>query len=482
MNYAQALAYINQKYGSQPWNSVSGLALLQELRAAGVSNAVSSDINLAYYTAKRTNSTIDSVLQSKGLTTPAAPTTATPPVTTTTPTNVGTIAPSALAAGESGAIGAASIASQTAALPTPSLTNPLATTTTTDTTGAPKSNYTPDQLQAIIRKLQSGGTAALTDAELVAIGIAPRTPAPTTTTTTTPAGTPAAGTVSFTLNDGTAVTVPSSIVSGGNTFTYDGTNWVRKNAAGQTETLYKSDLAGYLTPVGGFKLTNGVLDRVTAPAAPTAENTVEGGGTLQNPLATTPGTTTTTPSAVGPAGDSIANLEYQNRLIAAGSLEGRAKEAYNLAVRLAGTEQETAVRQAEANAYNAALRSVAGLGARGITGAGGLSIAAQRAARSEPLQKRMAAIQQYLGKTSAASLLLADENAKAKQAREDAEVAMLRANKIASDLAAGATGVPTSTATTQQGSIGNLTNPLSLSQNTQQSLNTLPPVLQVPRM
>jgi len=476
MNYAQALAYINQKYGTQPWNSVTGLQLIQDLRSSGVSSEITSAINTAYYTAKRTNTTIDNVLKSKGIATTATPTGTPPPVATATaPTNVGTIAPSALAAGESGAIGAASIASQMA-----TLANPLATTSTTAPAAAPTTSFTPQQIQGIITKLQSNGVDSLTDPERIAIGMAPKTPAATTTTTaTTPAGTPTAGGISLTLTDGSLVNVPNTIVSGGNTFTYNGTNWVRVNPAGQTETLYKDDLAGYLTPVGGFKLTNGVLDRVTAPAAPTPQNTVAGGGTLQNPLGTTTGTI---PSAVGPAGDSIANLEYQNRLTAAGSLEERAKEAYNLAVRLAGTERETGVRQAEANMYNAALRSVAGLGARGITGAGGLSIAAQRAARSEPLQKRMAAIQQYLGKTSAATLLLADENAKAKQAREDAEVAMLRANKIASDLSAGATGVPTANVKTQQGSMSTMTNPLSLSQNTQQSLNTLPTVLQVPRM
>lgn len=180
---------------------------------------------------------------------------------------------------------------------------------------------------------------------------------------------------------------------------------------------------------------------------------------------------------MGPAGDAIAQQEYLNRLAAATALEGRAKEAYNLALRLATTEKETGVRRAEADAYNAAMRAVAGLGARGISGMGGLKTAAQRAASSEPLQKRMDALNAYLGKTSAASLLLEEEKAKALQARQDAQTAMLRANKIASDLAAGATG--TATSTTQ--SVPTIANPLALSQTTQQNLNMLPPVIDVPK-
>jgi len=207
---------------------------------------------------------------------------------------------------------------------------------------------------------------------------------------------------------------------------------------------------------------------------------------LTNPLAgtttggTTTGTTTgtTAGSNVGPAGDAIAQQEYLNRLASATALEERAKEAYNLAIRLAGTEKETGVRRAEAEAYNAAMRGIASLGARGISGMGGLKTAAQRAASSEPLQKRMDALNAYLGKTSAASLLLEEEKSKALQARQDAQTAMLRANKIASDLASGATG--TATSSTQL--IPTITNPLSLSTSTQQNLNTLPPVIQVPKL
>jgi hypothetical protein len=80
----------------------------------------------------------------------------------------------------------------------------------------------------------------------------------------------------------------------------------------------------------------------------------------------------------------------------------------------------------------------------------------------------MQAMEQYLGKTSAAQLLLAEETAKANQARNEAETAMLRANKIASDLSSGATGT--------------MATPLVQSPTTTQSLNMLPPTIQVPQM
>jgi hypothetical protein len=74
------------------------------------------------------------------------------------------------------------------------------------------------------------------------------------------------------------------------------------------------------------------------------------------------------------------------------------------------------------------------LGALGISGMGGLKVAAQRAARYEPLQRRMAALQSYLGKVSSADLLLEEEKAKALQIRQQAELSKIKASQLAADL------------------------------------------------
>jgi len=239
-----------------------------------------------------------------------------------------------------------------------------------------------------------------------------------------------------------------------------------------------ADIAGYtetgvpiiMAPIG-LRAGTTEVPTVSVPEAlragsttPSAVSPSAAGTSAVSPSATS----TVAPSSVGPAGDSIAQMEYLNRLAAASALESRSREAYNLALRLAATERETGTRRAEADAYNASLRALASLGARGISTRGGLGIAAQRAARSEPLQRRMQAMEQYLGKTSAAQLLLAEETAKANQARNEAETAMLRANKIASDLSSGATGT--------------MATPLVQSPTTTQSLNMLPPTIQVPQM
>ena len=443
------------------------------MTAGGVPRNMASDINRYSYTAARTGASIETELTKAGLITPTTTTTAAPPAATATAPATTTYAPSALASQESGAIGAASIASQMG-----TLTNPLATTstaTTTPTTTAP--TYDPEFTRAALAKLTGGQT--LTNDEKIALGMAPAT-------TTASATTPSAGGIALTLDDGTNVTVPSTIVTGGNTFTYNGTNWVRTNEAGLTETLYKSDLAGYLTPIGGFKLTNGVLDRVTAPASPTPENTVAGGGTLQNPLGSTTGTTSGTGSGTGasgygPAGDSIALLEYNNALAAAGGLEERAKIARDLAVRLAATRKETDVRLAEANAYNAGLKAVASLGARGLQGLAGLKIAAQRAARFEPMQRRKNVLEEYGAKVSSADILLEDELSKANQAKAAAETAMLRANKLASDLTKSTGTVTTASAPTLQVPTLTLSN-ATTQQLIPQATNTTIPTLQAPRM
>lgn len=289
------------------------------------------------------------------------------------------------------------------------------------------------------------------------------TPAPTTSTSSTP-------TITVPPLPATTTTpVPTATTSAG-TITTTPTITVPTTGATTTNIpTITNPLAGATTPT----TTN--LDLIRAQVA-----SLEAAGTLSPDQQATLDSARQllVQSAIGPGGDAIAQQEYLNRLSAAAALSGRAREAYNLALRLATTEKETGVRRAEADAYNAAMRAVAGLGARGISGMGGLKTAAQRAASSEPLQKRMDALNAYLGKTSAASLLLEEEKAKALQARQDAQTAMLRANKIASDLAAGATG--TATSTTQL--IPTITNPLALSQTTQQNLNLLPPTIQVPKL
>jgi hypothetical protein len=232
----------------------------------------------------------------------------------------------------------------------------------------------------------------------------------------------------------------------------------------------------------GGTTTTPTVPVVSVPGA-IAQNTQPPSSTtvpvIPVPKEVTDGTTsTTTPSSVGPAVDSISLLEYANRLKQAEELESRAGIARDLTVRLAGTRKETDVRKAEADAYNAALKAVASLGARGIQGLSGLRVAAQRAARSEPMQRRVAALAEYAQRTGAADLLLADEKAKALQARQEAETANLRAQKLANDLSKSTGTVTTVTPTTIP--------TLTLSPQTTSLLNpqqtSAIPTIQVPRM
>jgi hypothetical protein len=372
MTYEQALALLRNRYGTQPWTQASGTEVQSYLRSMGVPSTYITQIGTAYYTAQRTGTTIDSVLQSKGYLTPTttatapAPTTTTatattptttvpvisvpsfttPTATTTTapvvtvPTSPATVAPSALASQESGAIGAASIASQLSPLPTV-------------------------------------------------------TPPPPTIQATSMSAQPPSGAPTTIVSDGIPLTWQYSPTYG--KYLYVGTN-----SAGQMQVLHDTDLAELLN--SGYGFSGNTLQRTTT--APSTTTTTTPATTLPpvstvspvqvptvtNPLAaatpvgsiptiTVPTLSATAPTAVKPAiggsPEDIAAYREAIRRLTANQLYAKTEGAFQQADIRARAESQ--IQKAGREMYNARRRAIASLGARGIAGAPGLSVAATRA-------------------------------------------------------------------------------------------------------
>ena len=403
MTYDQALALLRKRYGATPWTQASGSEVQSFLRSQNVPSSLVTQIGVAYYTAQRTNSSIDNVLQTKGLYTPtgtattAAPvptattTGTTPPVIaapsfTTTPTTVtatpapapsvvtstpvSTIfAPSALASQESGAIGAASIASQMANnLPTVSPTLPgtsIATAESEETralkylTNIYGNNLMAVPLQNIITTLSAAqDTSAGTQKNMFSSNVRMRIMDAYKT----------ASTSNKSLQD--VFTTPTAVSPVG-------------TAAGIPATTAPATQVQTTAPATLPTLSNPLA--ATTPAGQVA--TVEGGGTLQNPLAGT--TPTTTPPVTPAMGGSLEDqMNYQAAIERLTRQLALSKENAGLQAGETRAQSESQIRKAGRDLYNAQVKSLASLAARGISGAPGLSVAAQRAGAAEPEFRR----------------------------------------------------------------------------------------------
>ena len=409
MTYEQALTLLRQRYGATPWTQASGSEVQSFLRSQGVPSAYVTQIGTAYYTAQRTNSSIDNVLQTKGLYTPSGTTTTaavapvptatttgtTPPVIavpsfTTPPTNVtptsaqtpsvvttnpvSTIfAPSSLASQESGAIGAASIASQMANnLPTVSPTLPgtaIATAESEETralkylTNIYGDNLMSVPLQNIITTLSAAQiTSAGTQKSMFSSNVRMRIMDAYKT----------AASSNRSLQD--VFTTPTAVSPVG---TVAGTQAITGPAADVATT----------TPISLPTLTNPLAPTTSAGQAVT----VEGGGTLQNPLATT--TPSTIPPVTAAMGGSLEDqINYQSAIRRLTAQLQRAQESAGQQAGEVRAVSESQIRKAGRDLYNAQVKSLASLAARGISGAPGLSVAAQRAGAAEPEFRRQTLI------------------------------------------------------------------------------------------
>ena len=137
------------------------------------------------------------------------------------------------------------------------------------------------------------------------------------------------------------------------------------------------------------------LPTLTNPLAPTTPAgqavTVEGGGTLQNPLATT--TPSTTPPVTAAMGGSLEDqINYQSAIRRLTAQLQRTKESAGQQAGETRAASESQIRKAGRDLYNAQVKSLASLAARGISGAPGLSVAAQRAGAAEPEFRRQTLI------------------------------------------------------------------------------------------
>ena len=392
MTYDQALALLRQRYGATPWTQASGGEVQTFLRTQGVPSALVTQIGTAYYTAQRTNSSIDSVLQTKGLYTPTTTASPVPTATTTgttppviaapsfmTPSNpieqtpsvvtstpVSTIvAPSLLASQESGAIGAASIASQMANnLPTVSPTLPGTAIATAESEETRAINYLvniygPNLMKVPIQNIITTLSAAqLTFSSNVRVRIMEAYKN--------------AATSNRSLQD--VFLLPASVTPPG---TVAGVPAITGPAVDVATT----------TPISLPTLTNPLA--TTTPAEQAV--TVEGGGTLQNPLATT--TPSTTPPVTAAMGGSLEDqINYQSAIRRLTAQLQRTKESAGQQAAETRAASESQIRKAGRDLYSAQVKSLASLAARGISGAPGLSVAAQRAGAAEPEFRRQTLI------------------------------------------------------------------------------------------
>lgn len=412
MTYDQALALLRQRYGTQPWTQASGSEVQSYLRSQGVPSSYITQIGVAYYTAQRTNTTIDNVLQTKGIYTPttttattttsapaptptatttgttvpvlAAPSFTGTPTTTTTAPVVTSIAPSTLASQESGAIGAASIASQmNAGTTTSSLPTVInQTSTTVNTPGGLPSTIIADGVSLTYDpvsgnyKSADGRNTLYTDEFLPKLqtgewsftnGVLSTTPSSTYTlgtATTTPVYDPAFTRAALAKLTGGQVLTNDEMMALG----------IRPPVTAPVTTT---------APASTPTLTNPLATTTTAQAP-----TVAGGGTLQNPLAGTTPTTTTTPVAPAMGGTPEDQTNYRAAIERLTAQLALSKENAGLQAADTRAQYESQIRKAGRDLYNAQVKSLASLAARGISGAPGLSVAARRAGSAEPDYRR----------------------------------------------------------------------------------------------
>ena len=140
------------------------------------------------------------------------------------------------------------------------------------------------------------------------------------------------------------------------------------------------------------------------------------------------------PIAVAPGGNLADIQAYLGALSRAGSNLQQAGIANAFAVRRATTAGEQAQRKASREMYSSRQMALNALAQRGITGAPGLSVAAQRSAQAAPLATKLEALRTMQDTVDSANILLAQEQEKKRQAEESALSDLTRASLIENKL------------------------------------------------
>ena len=271
---------------------------------------------------------------------------------------------------------------------------PQPNVTPTPTVTPPTRQYTPAELQAIVAKLGRG--QMLTAEESAAIGSAPAqrsepviTP-PVISTGTPPNVTPRPVNV--------AETGPADILPG-----FPGSGIALPTPAG--------------TPTPTPTPTATGIEYVKDPVT---------GKNILDPLGR--------PIAVAPGGNLADIQAYLGAIARSGSNLGQAGIANTFAVRRATTAGEQAQRKASREMYSSRQMALNALAQRGITGAPGLSVAAQRSAQAAPLANKLEALRTMQDTVDSANILLAQEQEKKRQADEAALSDLTRASLIENKL------------------------------------------------
>jgi hypothetical protein len=409
MTYQQALQILYRTY-SDPL-AVSGTDRLKAMTSAGVPLSMASDINRLSYTAARKGTTVDTQLQTAGLLTSTGTTTTTPVTVPTAPVSTTTT---------------------TQAIPTITVPNLSSTTGLTTTTTPIVDEQTKYREMTGLAPLPSTSTTVPTISVVdeqtkyrQSVGLPPLT---STTTTGLPAG------------------IPTQIISDGILLTYKPPTVFGQqpslsgvNSRGETVNLYISDLQEILSSGRGTiqdgRLVLGSTTTTSTPstAAATIPNvsvTVPGSPattspiqvpTLQNPIQATtpeiptivvppvfqdPAKATFTPTMGGSLED---QMNYQSAIRKLTAAQQRAEIQARQQRGEIGTQYESQIRRAGREMYNQQIKALASLGARGISGAPGLSVAARRAAMAEPAAQRTSLINERSRQLGALERALANQ-------------------------------------------------------------------------
>jgi len=380
---------------------------------------------------------------------------ATPPVTQPTvsapPVNPATVAPSVLASGESGAIGAASIAAQLAAI------ERAKQAATQQAAAASAEAAEKARVQALMASEEAAIEAARKAEyeKLLKMGFTVEQassqtnynsnaqPVITSTTTDTPT------TVYPKVDGGIIDKLDTPSTTSTTTTPTDYTGQIAKRGEENGKVVYRLPDGTIVDEVPGddynfiyYRLPNGTV--VKSGKLATAKVISTGTETPSVKYYTNPTTGEQIlgpdgkPIVLGPGGSATDVFSYTEALRAATEAKQRAALANTFSRRQAQTELEKSQRTTGRDIYSQQQKALNELAKRGITSAPGLQTAARRAAGAVPLAKRLDALQQYQQSLTATDLMLAGEQAKADETQRQALVKLTQASNIANKLSGGA--------------------------------------------
>ena len=266
--------------------------------------------------------------------------------------------------------------------------------------------YTAAELQAIVAKLGRGQT--LTAQERAAIG----------STATRPVNVAETGPAD-------AIPAPPTDAPAGMSYIPDPTTGAPM-PVGVAPTGPADILPGF--PGSGIELPGKVETPPPAPTPTVVEYVKDPvtGKNILDPLGR--------PIPVAPGGNLSDIQTYLNALAQAGSNLQQAGIANTFAVRKATTAGEQAQRKASREMYSSRQMALNALAQRGITGAPGLSVAAQRSAQAAPLANKLEALRTMQDTVDSANILLAQEQERKRQAETSALSDLTRASLIENKL------------------------------------------------